>query len=331
MKKKATIIILTAILLGSFYNEIYSQEYYFNPNRNVVIASSGLNMRTKPNTSAEKLVNIPYGEKVKILHRDHYGLDTVYTIKSELQDHPVYGYWQKVEYQGHVGYVHNAFLKIQFDYRTSHHDNKNENYLLLMPGYDCSEVFYNSSEYFWYGYYQEQDSFGFPQQPYKKLIDVAFINIADKMTGCGTIVKEDKNLKFIIGTKKEFGVSEMTNIQYKKLYHRIDIKNIELDSIVLSNNRIQMRRNTETKSQYGTELFYLCKGNIEQLINPLEGKFSINLLDYFIEEDLDGDGILDYIFSLGENGISLGLYLSSEANEEELARLVSVYHRGPCC
>lgn len=333
MKKKATIIILTAILITSFYNEIYSQDfYYFNSKRNMVIAANGLNMRNKPNTASTKLVNIPYGEKVNILHKDHYGLDTVYTIKTEVGDHAVFGHWQKVAYKEYVGYVHNAFLSVSYAHIRKPVPDANTDFILLQPGYDCANDFYNTNEYIWYGYYQEVVGAGEKaKKPYRKIINIEFINVAADMSGSGTIVRENKDLKFIIGTKKEFAANEMTNILQKPLFHRITRDSIELDSNVVAQGKITMIRNEEPISYFDHEFFYLKQNSITQLLNTVTETYRIKLAQFFIEEDLDGDGKTDYIFSHGEDDLHLGLYLSSEGDEEKAVKLVSLLRRGPCC
>jgi len=150
MKKKAAIIVLTAFLIVSFHQAIYAQApYVFQKNRNVVMATNGLTIRS---------------EKVQFVHKDHYGLDTVYTIKSQLRDHPVYGYWQKVKFKDYEGYVLNAFLKRSYTMNTTTVLPKgtNKDFIFLKPGYDCSDEFFNSNEYIWYGYYQEETEEGKP-------------------------------------------------------------------------------------------------------------------------------------------------------------------------
>ena len=92
-----------------------------------------------------------------------------------------------------------------------------------------------------------------------------------------------------------------------------------------------MVKNTEPTNYYNHEFFYLNTGYTTQLINKVIENYNIKLNSYFIEADLDGDGKLDYIFGHGEDDFRLGLYLSSEGNEEEGVRLVSLLRRGPCC
>ena len=77
--------------------------------------------------------------------------------------------------------------------------------------------------------------------------------------------------------------------------------------------------------------FYLIENKKRQLINTQTANYHIFLNPTFIQADLDGDGLLDYIFDHGNDGYSRGLYLSSEANVLEIAKLVSIYQRGPCC
>ena len=327
MKRKVTAIILTAFLIGSFYNTIYSQDFYqFDERRNSVIAANGLNIRDKPNTNSTKLVNVPYGERVQILHKDHYGLDTVYTIKTELGDHPVYGHWQKVQYNEYVGYIHNAFLSYDFSHRNKAVPDTNNDFILLIPGYHCSYEFYNSNDYCWYGYYQET-----PTIAYRKQIDVEFINVAADMAGCGTIVKENRNLKFIIGSKKIFAEAKLENIEEGILYHRFGRDSISMDSSIVAEGKITMIKNEEPSSYFDDRFFYLSQDGRTQLLNTTTKTYRIKISSIYREGDFDGDGKTDYIFHHGKDDLHLGLYLSSAGDEEQAVKLVSLLRRGPCC
>ena len=332
MKRKAAIIILTAILIVSFHDAIYAQEFYgYHPDRNVVMAANGLNMRSQPNTSSTKLVNIPYGEQVRILHKDHYGLDTIYTIKTEMADHPVYGYWQKVQYGEYVGYVHNAFLSMFFHYERKLMPGTNEDFVFLKPGYDCADEFHNPNEYIWYGYYQEKTAAGVAiNKPYRQQIDVQFINVAAEMSGSGTIVKKDRHLRFIIGSKKVLPETDMETIFERPLYSRIEETSpVVLDSSLRASGIITIVENEDPENDFPS--FYLCQGNKEQLINKNSETYTVFLGHEFIQADLDGDGKMDYIFNFNQFGFARGLLLSSEADEKEIAKLVSLMERGPCC
>ncbi len=333
MKRKVTAIVLTAFLIGSFYNTIYSQDFYqFDERRNSVIAANGLNMRSKPNTTSTKVANIPYGEKVQILHRDHYGLDTVYTIKTELGDHPVYGHWQKVQYKEYVGYVHNAFLSFDFSHYNKPVPDTNNDFILLIPGYHCSYDFYNSNDYCWYGYYQDDSLEGeSSNNAYRKQIDVEFINVAADMAGCGAIVKKNRNLKFIIGSKKIFPETNLENIDERAIYHRIGRDSITMDSSIVAEGKITMIRNEEPTSYFDERFFYLNQDGRTQLLNTVTKTYRIKLASVYREGDFDGDGKTDYIFHHGEDDLHLGLYLSSEGDEEQAVKLVSLLRRGPCC
>lgn len=333
MKRKVTAILLTAFLIGSFYNTIYSQDFYeFAENRNIVIAANGLNMRSKPNTASKKLVNIPYGEKVQILHKDHYGLDTVYTIQTELGDHPVFGHWQKVKYNEYTGFVHNAFLTYDYQHIKKPVPGINSDFILLLPGYNCAYEFYNTNEYFWYGYYQKEividDEL---EKPYRKLVDLEFINIASDMSTCGTIVKENRDLKFIIGSKHKFPEGNLISISEKSIYHRIGGDSIAMYSTILDEGKITMVLNDEPSSYFDKRFFYLQQDGITQLLNTVTKTYRIKLASIYREGDFDGDGKTDYIFYHGEDDLRLALYLSSQRDEEQAVKLVSLLRNGPCC
>jgi hypothetical protein len=66
----------------------------------VVNASGGLNMRSAPTVSAEKITSIPAGKQVKIL--------SLSERKEKVGN--VTDYWAQVEYEGKRGWVFNGFL-----------------------------------------------------------------------------------------------------------------------------------------------------------------------------------------------------------------------------
>jgi len=211
-------------------------------------------------------------------------------------------------------------------------EGKNEDFVLLRPGYDCSGVFYNTNEYIWYGYYQEHIVAGKPnKKPYRKQIMVEFINTADEMTGSGTIVKEDKNLRFIIGAKKIFPEVIMNDISSRKLYHRSNRNSPTLTDDIITQGIITMDNNIEDLKPYSFSNFFINRENKKQSINLRVNNFQLHINQLYIQADLDGDGLDDFIIDYGDSVLNRGLFLSSEAGEDEVAKLVSVFQRGPCC
>ncbi|NLM38330.1 MAG: SH3 domain-containing protein [Firmicutes bacterium] len=74
--------------------DILMKEYYS------VMASSGLQMRSRLNSNGERIMLIPFGEKVKVLRK------TDIPMKAE----GLHGFWYLVEYNGQQGYVFSGFL-----------------------------------------------------------------------------------------------------------------------------------------------------------------------------------------------------------------------------
>jgi len=74
-------------------------------------ATSGLNLRSAPNSQATKIINIPFGEKVKVVdtqirtHPFSYAM-----IKSENAKWVVNGHWVQVAFQQQTGYVFDGYL-----------------------------------------------------------------------------------------------------------------------------------------------------------------------------------------------------------------------------
>ena len=65
-----------------------------------VLAVSGLNLRESPDLNGKVVAKVPFGQKVKFLE------DT----GQELTVGNLSGHWTKVQYQGKVGYLFDAYL-----------------------------------------------------------------------------------------------------------------------------------------------------------------------------------------------------------------------------
>lgn len=97
---------------NSVKEDIIMKDYYS------VMANPGLLMRASPSSSGEKIMLIPFGEKVKALRKTD--------IATKVEG--VQGFWYLVEYKGKQGYVFGGFLS-----RISIKDFY-ENYLCKMFG-----------------------------------------------------------------------------------------------------------------------------------------------------------------------------------------------------
>jgi len=69
-----------------------------------VNAKAGLVLRDKPDISGNKIVVVPYGERVAVIKDDGY-------VPIFFQTNEKSGYWQKVEYGDYIGYVFDGYLE----------------------------------------------------------------------------------------------------------------------------------------------------------------------------------------------------------------------------
>ena len=105
MLRKNTAILLIFLLQSVL---MVAQESRFKDDETIhVWASSGLNMRSKPDAKAEKIATIPYGAKVVVL--PNIGVKIPFEVE-EFKGFVVKGYWLLVKYENTEGFVFDGFL-----------------------------------------------------------------------------------------------------------------------------------------------------------------------------------------------------------------------------
>lgn len=84
------------------------------PDKNITLAINGLNLRAAPDKGAAVLTSIPFKSTVEFISCDDIlvSLPDMYRTIEEnnLVDKALEGYWVRVRYQQHTGYVFSAFL-----------------------------------------------------------------------------------------------------------------------------------------------------------------------------------------------------------------------------
>jgi hypothetical protein len=104
LRKNATIVLI--FLLQTVL--VVAQSSRFKDDETIhVWASSGLNMRSKPDAKAEKIATIPYGAKVVVL--PNIGVKIPFEVE-EFKGFIVKGYWLLVKYENTEGFVFDGFL-----------------------------------------------------------------------------------------------------------------------------------------------------------------------------------------------------------------------------
>jgi Bacterial SH3 domain len=104
LRKNATILLI--LFLQTVL--MVAQSSRFKDDETIhVWASSGLNMRSKPDAKAEKIATIPYGAKVVVL--PNIGVNIPFEVE-EFKGFVVKGYWLLVKYENTEGFVFDGFL-----------------------------------------------------------------------------------------------------------------------------------------------------------------------------------------------------------------------------
>ncbi len=85
-----------------------------SPEKNITLAINGLNLRAAPDRGAAVLTSIPFKSTVEFISCDETPVtlpDMYRTVEeNNFVDKSLEGYWVKVRYQQHTGYVFSAFL-----------------------------------------------------------------------------------------------------------------------------------------------------------------------------------------------------------------------------
>ena len=309
---------ITFLIVISF-GYLNAQDNDIDPQANYVIASS-LRLRESPNKDAKILTNIPFGSHVEYLTNQCYNKDTTLVPLYD-DDYVVVGSWVYVKYKNIKGFVLNSYLSY-YSKPAPPYVQMNSDFLYLSPGCDCNFNIHNVTKYMFYGFYKlNNDSFLI------KKIKVSYIADHENDITCPLILSaiETKDLEFIIGSKTEIfkDKSSILNKKVEILYNKDD------DQLAKELKRVGLTLlfNPNKNRDDFFELIY-SKDNKKQKLNLAEFNFPTKIK--FIG-DLDNDGKYDFIISYGETAGPTILYLSSQANENELLKMVASSFSSYCC
>jgi hypothetical protein len=107
--------LFTFLLILSFLFPSFGVSDYKSNDDLYVWAISGLNLRTQPDAKSSKIINIPYGEKVKIIdtqintHKFSYTMSKSNTYGKSVS-WEIDGYWVQVKFGNEEGYVFDGYL-----------------------------------------------------------------------------------------------------------------------------------------------------------------------------------------------------------------------------
>jgi Bacterial SH3 domain len=308
---------ITFLILISF-NYLNAQDNDINPQANYVIASA-LRLRESPNKDAKILTAIPFGSRVEYLTNQCYNKDTI-LVPLHDDNYPVVGSWVYVKYKNIKGFVLNSYLSY-YDNSSPEHNDLNNEYLILYPGCDCNFNIHNVTNWNFYGFYKtENDSLKI------RRIKINYISEYEDYT-CPLILytTEYKNLEFVIGSKEEM-FRDKSTVLHKSAEILYNENEKQLTKELKKVGLTLLDHSNKTRDDF-FELIY-SEENKKQMLN-LKG-FAFPTRINFIG-DLDNDSKYDFIISYGETAGPTILYLSSQANENKLLKMVASFFSSYCC
>lgn len=295
-------------------------------------------MRSAPSLDSDVIQKVPYGTKVTLMDNKSFGLDTITTIKTETQEHQITGHWVLAKHKGKTGYLISSYLKVDptkwriYDLLGKKATEYNNEYKILRPGFDCGYNFVEKSNYNWYGLYATDTT------SWVEPISFEFVNRINSMTDHGIVAVKDKDLLYIIGSKK-------------KLNSQSHISKKGAGKITYPESEIYYQEKCDTEQRFSPyfktvftknwvenyckpyNVLTINKEDQSQEISPesFTPSMWIKRVEYI--GDIDGDQREDYIiYQTNEKSYMFMLYLSSERNKENpLLKLVAYYSGGPCC
>lgn len=316
------------LFLSSTHSNAQFEGSPIDKNQNLVISTNGLSIRSRPTLKSKKLGVVPFGKKVIIENDKSYGWDTIGLYKSiwgksydSENDYPITGHWVKAKYGNISGYMFSAYL--YYETNGSYSDepeylkNLNKDFAILFPGLNCYSNINFSSKMKWYGVYQEDGIY------HLKKTSVSFFRAYSELLDFGISTNDNKSLLFIIGSEKPLNEKILEGLYWKRFGDSF-YQYTDQDFQALLKYGIQV-----DPAKYG---FSITLKSLEksQLLNPNDAGISHAIAIQWVG-DLDDDGKLDFILHYGEKNGQTILYLSSEANKNEIVKPVAAYFSGYCC
>lgn len=291
----------------------------------MVIAKSGLNMRSTPGITGKKVGAIPFGAAVELKSEVTYLSDTLDYYFSPSDEgvpkkQPVTGGWVKVAYNGKEGFVYEGFL------RTMYKPAFQPEMILQFEGFNCDYPSYDPLAYHWYGLIENEG------QQELRLLDPSFHFVyEDDISFSGMTTGIDRATRFLIGTKKQLAARKLPSAGSIPLPIRMGKREwvedgfehvafrmywVKTPDSEESTFRLMLQANGKTKP-ISTDALY------ETLYH-----FQHMQYDLLWFGDLNQDGLLDFVFRFGFEYSTTVLFMG---DAEEGVKALARYEMGPCC
>jgi|GEM_PF-3779299 len=281
-----------------------------------VVPFEGVNLRESPNLESKVILTIPFAQQVKVY--DIVRFDTIIDNRN--------GNWVKAKYQQHQGYIFSGFLE---DFQYVEADSLNRIFRIQPPGLIITELSYEPDLY-WYGLFLNSLKSSFELQ-YVDIKILSYKSVNDPV-GCAELSIETTTLnnrpQFFLGSiiPLETGTSNNLGNDIKWPGYSSSLnKKSECDF-----NLGQLAYTLRLEGAVGNRNLNLTLNRTKQQIHPHGFNHKYVSLEY--AGDLDGDQELDIILNLfndtgdGGQGGTYYLYLSTEAKNNELVKLVATYN-----
>lgn len=296
-----------------------------NKNRNTVIATGGLNLRSEPGTGSKVIARLPFGTRVTILETKLYAPDEINRFKEYLQPNG----WARVEAGQHTGYVFDAYLYYGMpNPRAATNDTlpkgMNTKYQLITNA-GSADGRYDPFAYSWRGIYPR--STGITVNTVKPTFRYFPGEVEESLD---MIADGEAQPYFFIGTQKPWPTTVRSG-------YLITNDNTSDDRALASAAACASFGITvapgRPNSWASSVILTLEDGKQNQILNP--GGRAGSALYLEAAGDFDGDGKTDFIISFNADGwdytIIYTLFLSSEARPGELVRPVAMQYSYQGC
>jgi uncharacterized protein YgiM (DUF1202 family) len=309
---------LFLLFLFSGAHHIAAQRDTIHSQCTAVIAASGLNIREKPTKGAKILGKIPFGAKIQYLSRYAFATDTIrdYPNVYQSKNWEFTAKWAKIKYKGVTGYVLDAWL-----YEPGPALADTGKVALLYPGLSCVANRYNPSAWYWYGYFKDDEgAFSL------KKVTLNYFSVENDAFGIkdfGISVGNDKGLILIVGSRQPMQEGKRSGVDFDKI-----TRGVEPTAGEEYFRQYGISRLSEDEKDERFHTYVVTNRGKKQYLKPYKAAGSDwpFMLISFVG-DINGDGVMDFIFTpYSESGRNV-LYLSSANGYKALAFFYWQY----CC
>lgn len=299
--------------------------YEEKPACGVVIALSGLKLRSKPSFDAKTLAVIPFGSTVQRTEKGYEFFPYNYWVDIKMTPDSISGYWQEITWNGKKGYAFSAFIGDAI------HRMKNGCYLLFETKWACWNDCFASQSYHYYGIFANRDS----SQWTLTKIKPSFVHQDIDFPGTWVSSSTKQRPAFMLATKnpiregllvsgktKEVVCDYNIHVQDGKINRKVKIPYSQFTLSVM-----------EKKGPYYESFGHLLltekfTGRTQVLLPEI----TVNKIELVWSGDLDSDGIMDFMLAYStDETFGCQLFLSSLAKGKQMVGPTNIYWFGDCC